>query len=157
MTTEKRCFSQFFDVKNPMKVRVTAPRFGRDGRREPPVRTDSRGATLGAMQLRLLRAGNARWTARFGARLGRHGQAQLAASGWATSRGILLGLMRLLVEQAFRHGQSGASAHGGLSVQPKAERTGRNLEGAQSPWMDRMRRVGNGGCALRTRQRSKAL
>jgi hypothetical protein len=25
MTTEKHCFSQFFDVKNPKKVRVTTP------------------------------------------------------------------------------------------------------------------------------------
>jgi hypothetical protein len=48
MTTEKHCFSQFFDVKNPMKVRVRTP-LRRLNDANPPVRTDSRGATHGAM------------------------------------------------------------------------------------------------------------
>jgi hypothetical protein len=91
MLTEKRCFSQFFDVKNPMKVRVTALASA-DGRHEPPVRTDSRGATIGARQLRLRRANGARRVGGFGHRFGKYGAEQLAAPTRATSRGILLDL-----------------------------------------------------------------
>jgi hypothetical protein len=36
MTTEKKSFSRIFDVTNPMKVRVTAARFGGTDDANPP-------------------------------------------------------------------------------------------------------------------------
>jgi hypothetical protein len=133
--TEKRSFSLFFDVKNPMKVGVTALRLGGVDDANPPL-----GQTPGEHP-----------SAQCG--FGHGGSAVLA-----TSRGMLLDLSQAAREAVqLGEGPSGATARGGHLVHQRQSERVRDLEGAQSPWMDRMCGVGNGGCTLRTRQRSKAL